>query len=385
MANLNRNMRDIWNEISFDLSDCKERCSLEKEYENTIVHCLTILGWKKYLGDINTQCPIQVGHETKLADIVVSSEGVEQFVIEVKRPGHIINSEDERQLFSYMRVRKVQFGLYIGDDIRLYYDDSVSAEIPEPAFIVDITKDNLDGEQFVELFSKRSFDLERLREFCISKKEEALKASIKEQAINEEINNILNDTEGVFFKNLYREYCAAKGMDDDFAEKVLEKISFEVRPSIVNAEYSSVLSEINTEQLRKERSDKGIRKAPYQPKTVKKFSFNGSQALGCSRLALAIVKQFVKDNPKYTYMEIQRALPAWAKLRTISEINYEKSQKNDDYFERRWFTNSQDMLTSADGKEFSLTTQWSAKGKYPSDIQPMIDFARRQGYDVKEI
>ena len=378
-------MKDLWNEISYYLSKCKERNSLEKDYENTIVHCLTLLGWKQSLGDINTQCPVQVGHETKLADIVVSSEGVEQFVIEVKRPEHIISSKDEQQLFSYMRVRKFQFGLYIGEEIRLYYDDSPSAEITEPAFIVDITKDNSDGEQFVELFSKRSFCVENLKEFCIRKKEEALKASMKEQAINEEINKILNDTEGLLFKKLYREYCIAKGMDDDFAEKVLEKISFEVSPYNVNAECSSVLSEFNTEQVRKERSDKGIRRASYQPKAARKFTFNGSQTLGCSRLALAIVKQFIKDNPNCTYLEIQRALPAWAKLRTIDEIKYEKSLKNDEFYERRWFTDTEDMMISSDGKVFALTTQWSAKGMYPSDIQPMIDFARRQGYDVKEL
>lgn len=385
MANAGKNMKDLWNEISYYLLKCKERNSLEKDYENTIVHCLTLLGWKQSLGDINTQCPVQVGHETKLADIVVSSEGVEHFVIEVKRPGHIISSKDEQQLFSYMRVRKFQFGLYIGEDIRLYYDDSTSAEITEPAFIVDITKDNSDGESLVELLSKGSFDVERLREFCIRKKEEALKASMKEQIINEEIIKLLNDTEGAFFKNLYREYCITKGMDDDFSERVLEKISFKVSPYSVNAECNSVLSEFNIEQVRKERSDKGIRRAPYQPKTVKKFSFNGSQALGCSRLALTIVKQFIKDNPNCTYIEIQRALPAWAKLRTIDEIKYEKSLKNDEFYERRWFTDDKDMMMSSDGKVFALTTQWSAKGMYSSDIQPMIDFARRQGYDVKEL
>ena len=134
-------MKDLWNEICFDLSECKRRNVLEKDYENAIVQCLAILGWKKYLGEMTTQYPIQVGHETKLADIVVSSGGTEQFVIEVKRPGHTICPEDERQMFSYMRLLKhqVMFGLYIGDDIRLYYDDRSSQSFPEPLFIVNIS------------------------------------------------------------------------------------------------------------------------------------------------------------------------------------------------------------------------------------------------------
>jgi len=101
-------MKDLWNEICFDLSECKRRNVLEKDYENAIVQCLAILGWKKYLGEITTQYPVKVGHETKLADIVVSSEGIERFVIEVKRPSHVICQEDERQMFSYMRLLKNQ-------------------------------------------------------------------------------------------------------------------------------------------------------------------------------------------------------------------------------------------------------------------------------------
>ena len=183
-------MKDLWNEICFDLSECKRRNVLEKDYENAIVQCLAILGWKKYLGEITTQYPVQVGHETKLADIVVSSEGIEQFVIEVKRPGHTICQEDERQMFSYMRLLKhqVMFGLYIGDDIRLYYDDRSSQSFPEPLFIVDISKDNPDGLQFVELFAKESFDIEKLQEFCRQKKEDLN----KEQRIREEVEMLLS-------------------------------------------------------------------------------------------------------------------------------------------------------------------------------------------------
>ena len=55
------------------------------------------------------------------ADIVILQDGIESFVIEVKRPNHVIQEEDEKQLFSYMRLMKhrVAFGLYIGDKIRL--------------------------------------------------------------------------------------------------------------------------------------------------------------------------------------------------------------------------------------------------------------------------
>ena len=109
-------MKEIWNEICHDLSECK----------NKIVWCLGYLGWEKYLVEITIQYPIQVGHKTKLDDIVVFSNGTEQLVIEVKRPGHTISPEDEKQMFSYTRLlnNHVLFGIHIGDDIRPYYDDT---------------------------------------------------------------------------------------------------------------------------------------------------------------------------------------------------------------------------------------------------------------------
>lgn len=93
---------------------------------------------EKYRGEIVTQYPVQAGHENKYADIVVQQNSIEQFVIEIKRPNHILQEEDERQLFSYMRLLKHQviFGLYVGDKIRLYYDDVASQQLPEQALFI---------------------------------------------------------------------------------------------------------------------------------------------------------------------------------------------------------------------------------------------------------
>ena len=116
---------DIWNEICFDLKQCFQNHVLEKEYENAVIHCMTLLGWKKSRGEIKSQCPVKVGHETKYADVVILQDGIDQFVIEMKRPDHVLSKEDELQLFSYMRLlnHQVSFGLYIGEKICLYFDE----------------------------------------------------------------------------------------------------------------------------------------------------------------------------------------------------------------------------------------------------------------------
>ena len=375
-------MKDLWNEICLELSDCKRRNVQEKEYENTIVRCLVFLGWKKSLSEITTQYPVQVGHETKLADIVVSSEGIEQFVIEVKRPSHVICQEDERQMFSYMRLLKNQvwFGLYIGDDILLYYDDRSSQSFPEPLFIVEISKDNPDGVRFVELFAKESFDIEKLQEFCRQKKEEL----DKEQKIKEEIEMLLSGNGEELFKRLYCEYCISKGLEEDFANRVLEKISvnFLSKDHQTSTHYlsdlhkNSPVDNVWEDQIRN--------KTAFQSKHIKRYSLNKSNPLGCGRLALAIVRQYVKENPHLTYKEIQQRLPSCAAIGTWKEIEQESATRHDPRFMSRWFTRHEELMTSADKQVFALTTQWGANGPSPN-ILPMIDFARKQGYVVEEL
>ena len=375
-------MKDLWNEICFDLSECKRRNVLEKDYENAIVQCLAILGWKKYLGEITTQYPVQVGHETKLADIVVSSVGIEQFVIEVKRPGHTICQEDERQMFSYMRLLKhqVMFGLYIGDDIRLYYDDRSSQSFPEPLFIVDIVKDNPDGVRFVELFAKESFDIEKLQEFCRQKKEDLN----KEQRIREEVEMLLSGNGEELFRRLYCEDCISRGLEDEFAKRVLEKISVnflskdqqENTHDWPDLHKCTPVDNVWEDHLQK--------KTTSLPKRLKRYSLNKSNPLGCGRLALAIVRQYVKENPHLSYKEIQQRLPSCATIGTWKEIEQESATRNDPRFMSRWFTRHEELMTSADKQVFALTTQWGANGPRPN-ILPMIEFARKQGYTVEEL
>ena len=376
-------MKDLWNDICVDLSACKSRNVLEKEYENTIVQCLAILGWRKSLGEIATQYPIQVGHETKRADIVVSSSNIVQFVVEVKRPGHVICMEDEGQMSSYMLQLKCAFGLYIGDDIRLYYDDRSSQSFPEPLFVIDITKDNPDGVRFVELFAKESFNIEKLQEFCFQKKNELE----KHKEIQQEIDRLLTDNEGHFLQQLYREWCAAKGVDKSFAEKVLRSITFSIRskeiPAIIrNTPRPATTS---TAEIRKNHIEE------YSNEAVKRhwhYTFDGLACTNAGRLAFEIVKRFVKDNPLLTYSEILLKLPRCARIITKEQYLIKKATSNDPDFDKRWSTKFAPMITSSDNVDFATHTGWNHWGygdKRPYNICDLIEFARKQGYKVEEV
>ena len=348
-------MKDIWNEICYELNNCIQNNVLEKEYENTIINCLGKLGWLKYKGEILTQLPIQVGHEKKFADIVIKRNDVELFAIEVKRPNHSIQDEDEKQLFSYMRMlnHRVMFGISISNKIHLYYDGS--HQLPEQVFTVDITNDNIDGVKFVELFSSNTFSTEKLIEFC----NEQIKAKEEKTKLKNELEKILSDTEGSIFKELLSVKYRSEGYSPTQINELLEQFTLKVLPS-KQVEVSSLVQPI----LQPTKSK------PKRKKDTTKYSLCGSGKLFKNGFVLEVVRKFVKENP----MSYNDYVSIINKLRDDSYTVIEPLETAKD---GRYFTDEEDIIISADGIKFVVCTEWSI-----DNITPIILFAQKQGYEV---
>lgn len=361
----NIKMNDTWNEICFDLKTCIQKNVLEKEYENTVCNCLVLLGWKKYRGEIETQYPVQAGHENKYADIVVLRDGIEQFVVEVKRPNHILCEEDERQLFSYMRLlkRQVSFGLYIGDKICLYYDDSASQQLPEQVFSVDFEENNPEGFRFVELFSKDSFNIQTLTDFCKEQK----KIFRDRKLMQDEIKRILSDKEGLLFKDALKEKFLREGHTEDWADSILNQIMLTVNPNVKDSPRDEVLHHLPTYKY-----DESGKK---RKKDYTQYSILGGESLAKNRFVLSVVSRYVSEHPD-TYRAYEKIFNV---LKSDSQgVIKEVSTLRSNQF-RNYFMNERDRLRSKDGVEFVVCNQWDIKL-----IQPIIQFANSVGYDVTE-
>lgn len=373
-------MRETWNEITYWLKTCKERCALEKEYENTIVQCLGYLGWKKSIGEISTQYAVQVGHETKLADIVVSSGSIENFVIEVKRPGHIVRHEDERQLVSYMRLVKhpVSFGLYIGDDIRLYYDNGSS--FPELIFALEINACDERGERFVELFSRNSFSSQRLKQYC----EDVLSVRKRKEKLNRELDDLCSEQGEVILKELFVNYLIEKGYDKNLVESGSENILISAKRKAPKTECVNS-GECLIYESKVSSSGEG---SNIQSHVHRSYKFNEIICAKPAELAFLIVKQYVEDNPTLTFDDIREIFMKKARLLTREEYERKKRISVDPNFDKRWFHRSEAVILSSDNVEFMVQTGWNYYGyadNRPSNICVLIDFARRQGYTIDEL
>ncbi len=352
-------MEEIWNEICYELKYCIQNNALEKDYEQAVVNAFVLMGWKKFRNEIITQYPVQVGHEKKYADIVVLKDGIEQFVVEIKRPGHILREEDEKQLFSYMRLLKHQvfFGIYISDRICLYYDDDSSSKMPELVFSVDLIESHVKGIQFVELFSKDSIDVSTLSMFC--KKQKGI--LVKQKQIDQEIDRIMEDKDGLLFKNLLKEKYINEGYSVDWADNIINNICLKV--SRVCEVDNNRLDFLNT-GLYDMQIESNIR---TRDKT--RYSIMGGEPLAKNRFVLEVVRRYVKENP-LPYSEYNRVLNMLRRdsLGVIKTLD--KAKKN------RYFMD--DRFYSSDGVAFVVCTQWRF-----DNINPVVEFANSMGYQVK--
>lgn len=148
--------RETWKEICFILSG--QINVSESVYEQKVIMALEKMGWSQFQGEIKQQPSLPVGsHSTIRPDIVIyQPKGSALVAIEVKKPAEKITGFE--QLKSYVRQTKSDFGLLVGEEIRVYYDGMGNPH-SEPLQLekVSFKPDSSAGQRFVEIFTKSNF------------------------------------------------------------------------------------------------------------------------------------------------------------------------------------------------------------------------------------
>lgn len=148
--------RETWKEICFILSGHVNVS--ESVYEQRVIMALEKMGWSQFQGEIQQQPSLPVGSDSTIRpDIVIYRPKDKALVaVEVKRPSE--KTTGFEQLKSYMRQTKSDFGLLVGEEIRVYYDgmDNPHSE-PLQLEKVSFEPESSAGQRFVEIFTKSNF------------------------------------------------------------------------------------------------------------------------------------------------------------------------------------------------------------------------------------
>lgn len=112
-----------------------------------------------------------------------------------------------------------------------------------------------------------------------------------------------------------------------------------------------------------------------------KYSLNGGPGLAKRRLALAIVKQYVADNPSATLNDLEKVFPGslisgrYGVVRSIDDLpNISEEEKH-----KRYFMDDDDVIFLDNDDIVVVCSQWR------DNIQGIIDIAKGLGYSITSI
>lgn len=96
-----------------------------------------------------------------------------------------------------------------------------------------------------------------------------------------------------------------------------------------------------------------------KPRAV--FSLNGKSPLDKRNSVLAVIKAYASTRPNATYKEILRSFPdrlqgSYGVIKSLDEIADRRNRGQQ--VDNRYFLDSRDILTSADGVEYAVCNQW---------------------------
>lgn len=198
-------MTEKWNYFVYDLCEAKTKDIEEDGFHALIETQLQHLGWAKYKEEICHKPSIHLGNNNSIVpDIIIKRDGEDEFVIEVKRPSHKQSKKDVDQLLSYMRILKLNVGIYIGDHIEIFYDMPSSKEAIS-VMKVPLEINNKLGAKFVERFDKENFSQESIVNFC----EERIQEIQRQNSLNEIKESLIADAQTQIAESL-RPYLMEK-------------------------------------------------------------------------------------------------------------------------------------------------------------------------------
>lgn len=153
------NARRIWEEIAFIIDKYRKDGAPEREFQIEMENAFEKLGWSRRLGEVVPQCTIPVGSAHSVRpDLVIAQEGTPIFVVELKKPSAGTTLRNADQLFSYMRLLKLNVGLLVSDTIQLYYDDPSNADNPQLAESIPAKSNCEEGPILLDLLMRDGFD-----------------------------------------------------------------------------------------------------------------------------------------------------------------------------------------------------------------------------------
>lgn len=216
-------MENRWNTIVNNLRRSKQKNVDEDTYQDTIECQLQLLGW---FDGIESRPSLPNGASKSLIpDIVLNKDNHRVLPIEIKRPNNTLNERQSCQLSSYMRRLRLSLGIYIGENIQLYYDTPEDDNDAISVCTIELEENNPLGRKICNLLAFDNFDTRTLEDFCI----EQLRMKNARNDFRKRIQEYVSpQTASQNISELLKEKFLAEGFDSIIIDTELKKLSINV-------------------------------------------------------------------------------------------------------------------------------------------------------------
>ena len=247
MENLYIPNMEKWNEICFHIKDYEN--SSEKEFQKGVEFIFEKLGWSKFKEEMISKKAIPIGSAQRLIpDIILKNNDKEVIVVELKKNNISSTLRIEQQLFSYMRQLRLEFGIFVGENLQFYYDVPNDNEEPIKIFEANFIENDEKAAEFISLISKPFYE-NKLLEFCEKRILEATNENIFESLRGDIVKGVFDNEVKILFVELL------KGKyDKEVIEKIINDIEIKIllknEPSVIITD-SSIEGLLENEDLTK--------------------------------------------------------------------------------------------------------------------------------------
>ncbi|NDP28477.1 MAG: hypothetical protein GZ087_13790 [Flavobacterium sp.] len=269
----------------------------------------------------------------------------------------------------------MEYGILIGQAIQIFYDGPL-AQQEDPVLLdtIRFERDSEKGENFVELFSKGSFNFDLLNEYTL----QSLKKINRRQDFKLLLNKISSGDfkENVF--NLIKQEFISE-YDGELIDSVLNELNIEI--TIKNKFGENNLAQTIHSQSEESNLSNSI--SPIEStfsrqlisssdRDYTKYFFNG-QTLGKNRLVLAVLKDFVENNPSTSFSQLKAKFPDSLQGSETFTTEKEAKQKRD----RRNFIRPDELISLID-TTIAVSTQWGL-----GNVTRFVDHCKRMNIEIK--